>query len=89
MDIRKKKRKGIEPSEGRQKEKRARRDTIDVDLEPIFIGFLPKTSLWKNPDVFAPVLSQLVYEADQPVYEKLGQTGILERTTQVALQVNI
>ena len=42
------KRKVAEPSEGRQKDKRVRKKTIDVDLEPIFVDFPPKTSLWKN-----------------------------------------
>ena len=81
------KRKEIGPSEGRHKEKRSRRETIDIDVEPTPVSFPSKISLWKNPDAFASVFPQLVLEADQPVYEKLGEVGILERTSQVALQV--
>ena len=81
------KRKEVGLSEGRSKDKRARRKTIDLDVEPIFVGFPPKTSLWKNPDAFASIFPQLILEADRPVYEKLGEVGVLERTAQLALQV--
>ena len=81
------KRKDVGPSEGRQREKWSRRETIDVDVEPTFVNFLSKTSLWKNPDAFTAVLPQLVLEADRPVYERLSEVGILECTAQVALQV--
>ena len=79
------KKKEVGPTKGRQREKRSRRETIDVDVEPTSVNFPSKTSLWKNPDAFATMLPQLVLEADQPVYERLGEVRILERTAQVAL----
>ena len=66
-----------------------RRETINVDVEPTSVSFPSKISLWKNPDAFAAMFPQLVLEADRPVYERLGEVGILERTAQVALQVKI
>lgn len=39
--------------------------------------------------MFATVFPQLVLEADQPIYERLGKVRILEHTAQVALQGNI
>ena len=80
---------GVGPSEGRHKEKRSRRETIDVNIEPNSVSFPSKISLWKNPDAFASVFPQLVLEANRPVYEKLGEVGILERTAQVTLQVRV
>ena len=82
-----KKRKDVGPSEGRSKEKRLRRETIDVDVEPTSVSFPSKTSLWRNPDAFASVFPQLILEPNRPVYEKLGEVGVLERTAQIALQV--
>ena len=79
------KRKDVGPSEGR-KEKRLR-ETIDVDVEPTPVSLPSKVSLWKDPDAFASVFPQLILEADRPVYEKLGEVGVLERTAQLALQV--
>ena len=81
------KRKEVGPGEGRTKEKRLRRETIDVDVEPTSVSFPAKTSLWKNPDAFASVFPQLILEADRPVYENLGEVGVLERTAQLALLV--
>ena len=52
-------------------------------------NFSPTTSLWKNPNAFTLVFPQLVFEEDQPVYEKLEEIGVLEHTAQVALQVNV
>ena len=75
------------PSEGRNKEKRLRRETIDVDVEPTPVSLPSKVSLWKDPDAFASVFPQLILEADRPVYEKLGEVGVLERPAQLALQV--
>ena len=49
------KRKDVGPSEGQSKEKQLRRETIDVDAEPIAVSLPSKTSLWKNPDAFASV----------------------------------
>ena len=83
------KRKAAEPSEGRKKDKRVRKETIDVYVDPISVGFPSKTLLWKNPDAFAQVLPRLVFEADQPIYEKLREIRILECTAHVTLQVNI
>ena len=62
-----------------------RRETIDVDIEHTSVSFPSKTSLWKNPDAFTSVFSQLILEADLLVYEKLGDVGVLERTAQLAL----
>ena len=81
------KRKDVGPSEGRIKEKRLRRETIDVDVEPTPVSLPSRASLWKDPDAFASVFPQLILEADRPVYEKLGEVGVLERTAQLALQV--
>ena len=83
------KRKEPKPSAGQQKEKRARREPIDVDAEPLSISLPPKTSLWKNPDALTPVFPKLVLEEDQPVYERLGEISILERLAQMALQVSV
>ena len=60
-----------------------------MDVESISVIFLPKTSLWKNCNVFALVLPQLVFEEDQPIYEKLEEIDILEHMAHVALQVNV
>ena len=73
------KRKEVGPIAEQQKEKRIR-ETIDIDVEPISINIPPKTSLWKNPKYFAPVCPQLVFEEDKPIYEKVGEVGVLERT---------
>lgn len=81
------KRKDTGPSEARHKEKQSRREIIDADVEPTAISFPSKTSLWKNPDAFGSMFPQLVLKADRPVYEKLGEIGVLERTAQLALQV--
>ena len=58
-------------------------------VEPISINLPPKTSLWKNLGVFTPVCSQLVLEEDQPIYERLGEINILERSAQLALRVSV
>ena len=60
----------VGPIAEQQKEKRIR-ETIDIDVEPISINIPPKTSLWKNPKAFALVFSQLVFEEDKPIYEKV------------------
>ena len=78
-----------ELSTGHQKEKRARRESIDVDIGPLSVIFPPKTSLWKNPCAFTPVFPQFVLEEDQPIYERLGEISILERSAQMTLQVSI
>ena len=70
-----------------QKEKRAR-GIIEVDVDSVSVNFPLGTSLWKNPKAFALVFPQLVLEEDQPVYEKVGMIGVLECTTQMALQVS-
>ena len=70
------KRKEFEPSVKHQNEKRARRKPINVDVEPLSVSFLLKTSLWKNLDAFALVFPQLVLEEDQPIYERLGEINI-------------
>ena len=75
------------PSEGWSKEKQLKRETINVDVEPTSVSFPSKTSLWKSPDAFASVFPQLILDADRPVYENLGNVGVLERTAQLALQV--
>ena len=51
-----------------------------MDVTPTSVNFPSKTSLRKNPDAFAVVLHQLVLEVDRPVYKRLGEVGILERT---------
>ena len=81
------KRKENNPIVEQQKKKRMR-ETIDIDIEPISIDCPPKALLWKNPKAFALGLPQLVFEEDKPIYEKVGEIGVLERTAQVALQVS-
>ena len=70
---------------GQTKEERVIREPIDVDVELVFVCFPPKTSLWKNPEAFAPVFSQLVLEEDQPIYESLREISILEHSAQMTL----
>ena len=65
-----------------------RSEPIDVDTEPFSINLPSKNLLWKNPSAFNFVCSQLVLEADQPIYERLGECNILECLAQLTLQVS-
>ena len=60
-----------------------------MDVVPLSIALPTKTSLWKNPSAFTSICSQLVLEEDQPHYEKLGESNILECVAKLTLQVSI
>ena len=79
------KRKEFESSAIHQNKKRVRRKPIDIDVEPLYVSFSLKNSPWKNLDVFAQVFPQLMLKEDQPIYGRLGEINIFERSAQMAL----